>query len=239
MAVKKNIKELKSNNSFKSDMNEAKKIEKERVQADVVNQDDEPSWYHYIIVFMIFASIFGVFYLGYYFFYEDQSNIGNLTGMNNTSLDNNSPVVLTKYPFVQGNITYNLFFHNTIDEIEAMNFPVQVDKLDLLNTRSFIMAFDNYNGTDNGEVARGSTKLVSFFSLVYTFEFNNESFVRTDVIDCSNSTLSEKVITFNPYSERVGVFYNQTNGCISFETDNPKDVVDLVDKLIYGVVKDE
>ena len=206
----------------------------EKVKSDLVKEDDgEPSWYHYVIVLMIFASVFGVLYLGYYFFADE--SLGN-----NVVIDsNNSPVVLTKYPYVRGNVTYNLYFHNTIDEIEAMNFTNEVDKIDLLNTLSFVMAFDDYNGTDNGEVARGSTKLVSFFSLVYTFKFDNESFVKTTELNCSNSTFQKKVIMFNPYSDREGIFLNQTNGCIVFETQRAEDMVNLVDKLIYEVVQDE
>lgn len=218
------VKKATKNKKVSNKLKETSKVEK--VDAELIN-DDEPNWYHYLIVLLIFASVFGVLYVGYTFFYEEEVQIPS-----NSS-------VLTKYPYIKGNITYNLYFHNSISEIENMSFPVQVDKLDLLNTKNFIMAFDEYNGTDNGEVTRGSTKMVSFLRTVYRFKFAQGSFVRVNETNCLNSTLSSKVIIYDPYSSREGVFYNETNGCIKFETSEPTHLVDLVDKLIYEVVTSE
>lgn len=204
----------------------------EKVNAEDVAQDDEPSWYHYLIVLLIMAAIIFIPW-GIYTLYENSID----TDLNISN--NNSNLVLTKFPYKKGNITYNLYFHNSILEIEGMNFPVQVNKLDLLNTQNFIMAFDIYNGTDNGEVTRGSTKMTSFLSTVYRFKFGENSFVRINQTNCENSTLNMKVITYNPYSNREGIFYNQSNGCIQFETNEPTHIVDLVDNLIYGVVTSE
>lgn len=206
----------------------------EKVDAVKVEEDDEPSWYHYVIVLLIIAGIILIPYVGYLFY--DSFHSESVNSINNS---NSSGLILTKYPYVKGNATYNLYFHSSISQIEDMNFPVEVDKLDLLNTHSFIMAFGNYTGTDNGEVSKSSTMLVSFLQTVYRFNFDNESFVRSNQINCSNSTFTNKVIIFNPYSDKEGVFYNRTNGCIELETNQPTHMINLVDKLIYGVVTSE
>ena len=154
-----------------------------------------------------------------------------------TKLKNDKHVKI-KYPYIKDNVTYNLYFHNTIEDIKNMNFPIEITKQNLLNTQNFIMSFDTYKGNTNGEVGIASTKLVSFLQFVYKYDFNQSSFKRITEFDCSDSTKQNKIITFNPKSDREGIFYNQTNGCIQFETQNPKHMADLIDKLIYEYIQE-
>lgn len=208
-------------------MQSAKK-EKEVVEdVEVLTEinDDEPSWYHYLLVFVIMGLIFLGIY-GIYYFVEGK----------NFSEPINNQSVLIKYPYKVGNITYNLYFENSFEELENMDVEFNLNKLDLLNTQTFTMSFLEYNGTDNGQVSKGSTKLVSFLRLVYNFKFDEGSFVMHNVTNCTSSSLENKVIVFNPYSDKEGVFYNSTNGCIEFLTYNATHTVDLVDKFMYEII---
>ena len=185
--------------------------------------DDEPSWYHYLIVIIVIGAIFGLAYGGYYFFTEnDTNNFENKT-------------MLYKYPYKVGNVTYNLHFESSLEDLSNMKYTIEPQKIDILNTINFRLSFMQYNGTDNGEVSKGSTKLASFLRHVHHYKFTNESFVNYNKTNCSSSTKRNKVIVFDPYSETNGVFYNETNGCIRFSTNDPQKMVDITDKFIYDM----
>lgn len=188
---------------------------------------DEPSWYHYVIVLFVLFVIFGVFYCGYYFFGPDESSVVNLT---------NSSNVQYKYPYVVGNVTYNLYFASSPDEVASSDYIIEPSKIDILNTISYRMVFFEYNGTDNGQVSLGSTKLVSFLRLVFHYRFTLDSFYMINETNCSDSSIRDKVIVFNPYTNRSGVFFDRNNGCLEFDTQDPRDMVHLVDKFILNMV---
>jgi len=218
-----NMKE--SKDKIKEDLEVAKSDEK--IQS--TDEDDEPSWYHYLIVILIFVGIFFVFY-GIYYIYEISTN-------SNSSIGDN---VLYMYPYKVGNITYNIYFEKPLQDIKNDNYIVEPSKYDMLNTVSYTLVFMDYNGTDNGEIAKASTKLVSFLKTVYTFSFYNESFIKYPELTCDNSTLTDKIIIFNPYSEKTGIYYNTSNGCIEFLSENNASVmVNLLDKMMYNLVVEE
>ena len=198
----------------------------EKVEAkDVSKKDNEPSWYHYLLVLLIFAGVVGVFWVGYVFFVEDNDS-------------SPSGPIMYKYVYKVGNVTYNLYFESQISELDKMDVVIEPSKYDVLNTVNFMMAFLEYNGSDNGQIAKGSTKLTSFLKFVYSFNFGNESFLKIDEISCENSTRKNKVIVFDPYQNVTGIFMDE-NGCIEFVTDDPKKMVGLVDKFIYEMTLGE
>ncbi len=200
----------------------------EKVKPQIVDEDDNPSWYHYVIVILAFLGIFGLAYLGFYLY---ESNFVEQPAQN---VSNN---LLYKYSYKVGTTTYNIYFHNDPNTIDDLDFIVEPTKLDVLNSKNFRFSFPKYIGDDNGQVAKGSTMLLSFFQTVYRYEFEQDDFVSYNTTNCSASTFDDKVIVFNAYSDEVGVFYNESNGCIEFKTNNPKQVVDLVDKFIYNIIK--
>ncbi|MFW6026284.1 MAG: hypothetical protein ACOC16_00480 [Nanoarchaeota archaeon] len=210
---------MKRNANSNQSLNKKQNIDKDNQVEDIIEQ--EPSWYHYILVILVFLCVFGILYLGYYLFIEDDTN----------NLENQS--MLHKVPYKVGNITYNLYFESSIKNLEDMDYIIEPTRINLLNTLSFKMSFLEYNNTDNGQVSKGSTKLTSFLKYVHLQKFTQDSFVKYNVTNCSDSTIRNKIIVFNPYSDKNGVFYDQKSGCIEFLTNDPKKMIDLTDKFIY------
>ena len=67
----------------------------------------------------------------------------------------------------------------------------------------------------------------------------SESFKMINESNCSSSTLDSKVIVFNPYTDKNGVFYNRTNGCIEVFSRTPKEMVLVGDTLLYDLIVKE
>ena len=223
----------KSKLKISSDKNLSKE-KVERVSAEKIAKDDEPSWYHYVIVLIVFGL---VIYGGYYGFnYIDSTYAKPINIVPEDDFGLNGSLVLTKYPYKVGNVTYNIYFHDEVDNIALYDFVVEPSKIDILNTAEFILSFDVYNGTDNGEVTKASTKFVSFVKMVYRFEFDLESFVMHNESSCSTSSLKYKVVEFDPNSNETGVFFDEKTGCVKFLAENPKDMVKLSDKFIYDMI---
>lgn len=234
MFIMKNKKELDLNRdeNIKEYSKKSKKVEK--VSAESIVKDDEPSWYHYLIVIVVFILVGS----GIYYTYDFIENFGEV----DIPLDNltniTKPAELFNYPYKVGNVTYNIKFHNSIEDIESMDYIIEPNRMDILNTISIDMSFYDYNGTDNGQVSTGSTTLLSFLKLVYHFNFDAESFKMYNETNCSDSSMRDKIIMFNPYVNQTGVFMDD-NGCIEILSDEPAKIVDLVDKFIYTLVKED
>lgn len=222
--VKKNSKDL----EYKKNLKKSEKIEK--VKGEKVEEivDDEPSWYHYVIILIVF---FGVI-LGAYFGYEyyDMKKKENL--------DNYEPLKETfAYDYKVGNITYNIEFHNTFDYIERHNVPVELKREDVWSSYNMTFVFYEYNGTDNRYVSTTSVKMMKLFKYVFNMQFNEtNSFKLASEINCSSSTVKAKVVEFYPYSDRNGVFYNKTNGCVQVLSRTPKEMVLVGDTLLYNFI---
>jgi len=58
-------------------------------------------------------------------------------------------------------------------------------------------------------------------------------------VNCSTSTVKSKVVVFYPYSDKNGVFYNETNGCIEVLSRTPKEMVLVEDTLMYNLIVKE
>ena len=200
--------------------NEVKSIKDEQ-------KDDEPSFKHYLIVIGVILGIFGILYFGFEI-YDNYKEPDVVVDQLQTY----------KYPYKVGSVTYNLFFYYTTEELDEFDYDLEPSKVDVLNTVNFTFSFDEYNGSDNGKVSISSIKFMKFLRDVYRFNFDvNDSFVSTQDINCANSTIKNKVVTFNPYANETKVKFNRINGCIEFEADDPQKIIGLSDKFIYEITK--
>jgi len=119
------------------------------------------------------------------------------------------------------------------------NLIIEPELVDILNSNNITMMFYNLNGTDNSKVAIGSSFLTSFLTGVHDMEFADFLSVNKTDFNCNNSTLGNKYILVDPYSNREGIFYNQTNGCIRFETYNPSRTILLTEKFVYNLISED
>jgi hypothetical protein len=202
-----------------------KNIEKK----DFQKADEEPSWYHYMVILGIIFFVFVVAYFGAeifrgYFYEENQINVSNSS--------NTYP-----YSFKAGDITYNIFFNSPIEILDELNYTIEINEFDILNTQSFMLSYGVYNGSDNGLVSVSSIKLVRFLKARYFFKFPEDAFNNLADLNCSNSEENHKVMTFDPYADETGVFYNE-NYCIEFKSEGPELMMSVIDKLIWEIVKE-
>ena len=211
-----------------------KSTKKEKVENTDIKEEtsEEPSWYHYLIVIGVIVGIFFVFYIGFEVYENLNSNNSNPNFSGNSTYSQTF-----KYPYKVGNITYNLNFYYTTDQLDSFNYTIEPNKLDILNSRNFTFVFKEYNGTDNGRVGLASTKLMRFLRIVYKFDFNPENFVNYGNYSCLNSTRSNKIIVFDPYKESTGVFFNRTSGCINIDGVDADQLVATTDKFMYELTK--
>ncbi len=183
-------------------------------------KDDEPEWYHYVIVLAAFVGFFAIIY----FAVDYYDNRNNPEPVNQT--------LTYLYTYTQGNVTYNIQFHSPVEEISNLNYMIEPTKYDMLNTVTFRVSFMEYNGSDNGEVSVGATKLIAFLKRVYFVNFPVERFVLYNETNCSASSLSNKVIIFNPYTQENEVLMD-SNGCIEVNSAGAENFISVVDKFLY------
>ena len=193
---------------------------------DKKNQDDEPRWYHYLIVSLCFIAFFVGLYFALDYFEKEPQNP-------------NINIKLYTYNFKVGERNGSIQFYTPTDKIEDLDYPIEVSKHDFLNSKRIILSFMEYNGTDNGEVTLTSGRLAPFIRHVYLIDFDPyEDIKHINESNCSTSTLNEKVVTFNPYSDRNGVYYDESNGCIEFLTNNATKMRELGDKFFYTIINE-
>lgn len=216
----KNLKE--KSLSEEKDLSNEKKVSKKKVE------DDEPSWYHYVIVLLVIFGVFGVLYFVFEV-YDSNSKVSGKDDLDDFAKTYN-------YPYKVGNVTYNIKFDYPVDEIVQGEVLIEPTKLDLLNTVRMHMVFYEYNGTDNGKVTVAATKFYSFFSNVYHMGFGENMMINES--SCENSSLKDKVVVFDIYSDRTGVFYDENNGCVRVESEKVEDFVLVLDSLLYSLVKE-
>lgn len=191
------------------------------------DEGESPSWYHYLIILgiLVFLVIVAILISEWY----HQNSEVDL----NKSVDLNDTYI---YEFKKGNVTYNIHLGASTTDLEKYNFSIEPTKYDVLNTLNFRFSFDTYNGTDNGQVSIGAIKLRRFLSTVYNFNFAaNSSFYSTDELTCGNSTLNEKIVTFNPRASNSGVFLD-SNGCMMINSTSPNLLPFVVDSFMVKVM---
>ncbi len=204
-----------------------KEIEKEAKSIEIKEDSGEPSWYHYVIVFLVFFAAIGIFYGAFEVYDNFFGDTKNVEDLKKTYI----------YPYKLGNTTYNVEFHYPIDELVQMTYPIEVSTLDLINSIEIINSFYEYNGTDNGKVTVTASKITSFFKRVYFFSFDADvNFKSINESNCTTSTLRDKVIIYDPYSDKNGVFYNESNGCIQVLSQTPDDLIKVGDYFIFSLI---
>lgn len=208
------------------------KLKKEVVVPEFENSDDgSPSWYHYVIVLLV---IFGgiwifSFIINTYTSYSDVKVI-DAVGQDETY----------SYTHKIGNITYNIELSMPLEELNKFNFEIQPNKLDILNTVSFTFSFGEYIGEDNGQVSLASTKLRRYLSLVHFIKFEQEDFISNLSPSCENSTINNRVVTFELNSTVSNSYVGEEeNGCIRIIAKNPKEMPHLIDDFIVSLLKNE
>jgi len=190
----------------------------------------EPTLFHYVVVLLVFGLVFGLIYGGF----ELYENLTDDGAIHNPNLK----VKLYKYPFVDNGIDYSIQFYNPVDDIEKMDFPIEVSKYDLLSSEEFYLIFDEF-GESGGEVVRVSARLFPFLKSVYRFDLDTQKHIVSGKnISCTDSTLASKLIIFNPNATRTGVFYDDQTGCIEFLTDEPTKMGALGDKFFYTIINE-
>lgn len=197
-----------------------------------VEKDVEPSWYHYGIIILAIVGAFFLVYFGFEIYDNFFSN-------SDVDLPDNRSIYATTYvyPYVVGNITYNINFYYTTNQLDSFNYVIEPDKLQILNTAGFTFVYKDYIGEDNGRVTLASTKFMRFLRFVYNFRFSEENFVRYGNYTCDNSTLANKLVVFDPYQNETGVFFDTRNGCITIQGSNADNLVTVTDKFIYELTK--
>jgi len=209
-------------------MEKQKNVNNSSVLVEKKSKSDskEPSWYHYLIVIIIFGLIFmGIYYI--------------------TNPSNSSPIIVNnnvtkmqtyKYVHEENGKTYNFEFHSPVVELNSYKVPVGVTKYDLLNSKSITFSFLNYSTSDNKFISISSVKMMRLLKYYFNFNFNKNNFQMSSNFSCLNSTLENKVLTFNPYRNSTGVFYNKTNGCINIYSNSSRGVLKVTDKFLLDLV---
>jgi len=200
------------------------------VKVEETNNDDEPSWYHYLIVLLVLSGfIYGIYFIINY----NLSNSDDIFNNNNLRIINDSKIY--PYKHIINNVTYNLQYNYPINILNSSNISLEINKYNLLNSRKIIFSFYDYNGTDNKQVTIASVKLMKLLKYLFKFNFDEVDFQKINKFNCSNSNNDTKIIIFNPYSNQTGVFYNN-NGCIEINSKTPKELVYVNDVFMFNLI---
>ena len=199
----------------------AKKIKKK--------ESDEPSLIHYLIVLSI---IFGIILFGYLgtILYEKYYTIPKLK----EDLE-----FRYTYPYVVGNITYNVELFFETYEIVQMPYQIEISKDEIFQAKSFTFYFPkDYENGEAYNVLKTSSRIFTFLKYVYVYNIDKYDILEIEDIEkaCENSTTSNKVIAFNHRANYTKVKYDNSNGCIQFLSEDDKKMVELGDKFLFNLI---
>jgi hypothetical protein len=230
---KENKKNLNKNSDKKPIENKDKRKEDNKIhekEEETKNiNDDEPEWYHYIIALILLSVIVVGFFYGLSYF--DSTKV-----VKNQSYYVDNPYSIN-YSLL--NYSFRVEYNSPFENITHPKFPIEIIPNDIWKSNKITFQFMHYNGTDNKYVMKVSVKLMQLFRHLYGIPFDvNSSFVELNSTYCVNSTPENKVILFNPYSNKTGVFYNKTDGCILIESKKPLNFVLVGDSLIYRLLNE-
>jgi len=184
--------------------------------------DDSPSWYHYVIIIAGMV----LFFYGIAFMYNTFGPSDDISQFKSK---------LYNYEYELNNKTFNVKFNFPLDILEKTEFIVEPSKFEVLNTNSYQRSFYTYTGEDNGQVTKTAGLVRNFIKYVYDVDFAVNSTLVKD-FSCKNSTLDNKVMIFDINSSREGVFYDGSNGCLSFETKSAENFLLLGNKFVYDMI---
>ncbi len=221
---------MKLNNKKRGDKIKKEKISKKEKSKEVKKENsEEPSWYHYLIVSVVFLLLFvGLYYLIIYF-HEPRAIILN---------QNITKIPVYNYTKIVDGKKYNFEFQTPIYDLKKSNMTDQVSKFTILNSKRIIFSFLNYSKSDNRFISTSSVKMMRMLKYYFNFNFNQDDFQMASNYSCANSTLDDKVLTFNPYMNKTGIFYNKTNGCIQIFSNSSRGVLRATDKFLWDLIQE-
>lgn len=217
------------------------------IDSKVVN-NSEPSWYHYVIVLLVFVLIFiGIYH---FFIVNNDSNNSNLNSgeiSNHVVVNENGTILNTSsnineifsnvYKFeteLSTGTKINLDLNSPVSELKDWNITLGLNKFDLLNSKNISFSFMSYdNSDDNFLISKSAIKFMRFLRYVYGIKFSPNNFASDDIINCSTSSIEDKVFVFDPYLNESGIFYNETSGCVIVGSDSAVGILKVLDKYMY------
>ncbi len=201
---------------------------KESVKAEVVD-NDEPSWYHYLIVIMIFIGIlFGLSQL--------------ITYLDSDAINSSSSVIVKNeskfyYDFEVRGKNVSVEFSNSKEYLNNLSIPIEISKIDLMNSKEIYFSFSNYSEEDNYDMTVNQYKLGLFMRSLLQLRVDGSHRVSTNIVNCSNSTEAIKVIEFLPYQNISGVFFDGI-GCIQIKSKSVSSFIDVEDKMLLSFLNE-
>lgn len=232
--VTKTSKKVNSTDSVKKDKTSEKKVVEKVVGEKVTKTskkeefDEEPTLFHYSVVLLVLAAIFGLLYVGFEY-YDAKTNDG---AINNPNLK----IKLYKYPFKVNDVEYSIQFYNPVSDLEKSDLPIGISKEDLLSTQDFKFIFSS-DSSSHGEVIKVSGRLFPFLKNVYRFPLDTrQDIISSDNLSCEDSTTDVKYIFFNSNATKNEVVYDNSNGCITFKTISPELMGTLGDKFFLEMI---
>lgn len=213
----------KSNVKDPSSLDSKKKVIEEKTE--------NPSWYHYLVILGGFALIFVV--------------ISMIINVYNSSQEIEIVDVLEtdetySYTHKVGNVSYTILLVEPLENLRKLNYVVEPNLLDILNTLSFKFSFGEYNGTDNGQVSLAATKLRKYLSLVHFITFEQEDFLSNITPSCDGSTKTNRIVTFEINSSiSVSGVFEEENGCIRVISSNAIEFPYIMDYFIVSILQEK
>lgn len=217
----------------KEDFNQVKKeILSKKEKVKVESENDEPSWYHYVIVILVFITFLYGFFA--FFSYLDSQHATSLKDLNNSNVKDSNKFY---YNFDIKGKNISVEFNKPKDYLDSLNYSVQVKPINLMNSEEIYFSFANYSKNDNFNMTLSQYKLGLFLRSIYGLRIDGRHRVSSDKFNCSNSSKSVKVIEFLPYSDKNGVFYND-DGCIQIMSENISNFKIVEDKMLLSFLRE-
>ncbi len=212
-----NKKKKKENKLEKNNINPKVKHKTKKIKSQ--EEDIQVEWYYYFIVFLIiFSIIFGGYYLLSLILEGKEIKNDNISFYN--------------YKYKVGNVTYNIEFRYPIKELEKNLSEIPSVRLKFLNSIKVVFSFDEYNKSDNGRVTVASLQLMQIIKEVFKTNVVANS---TSVLDCPNATLKNKIVTFNPYSEK-NVVYWENPYCLRINATNSSNLIYMTNRVMFKAI---
>ena len=184
--------------------------------------EEEPKWYHYVIVLSIIAAIVGVFYLSYQIFFDKKCHFsGSLIDY-----------YKLEYKNEQGESKYYCSWH-TKSTLENFKLHYEINLPDLLNAENLIYTRNLEDENSKGDLKH--SQLNTQTQITFNYGIKTLTDEKYQSYTCKNSTKKNKVVHFKK-SNKTGVYYNKQNGCISFEAKNISQMPLIVEKIIYELI---
>ncbi|MEC8338988.1 MAG: hypothetical protein VXZ40_00055 [Nanoarchaeota archaeon] len=206
-------------------------VEKKSQNLPNTQEEESPSWYHYVIILLVvFGVIWGISFLINMFDSTQELDVVDVI---------NEQTQTYSYTHVVGNVTYSIELVDTLANLEKLDYPIEPNFMDILNTASFKFVFNEYNGSDNGQVTLSATKLRRYLSTVHFVRFDSDDFQTIDNLSCVNSTSVQRVVLFEVNSSLETGVFEEENGCLRVVANRAIEMPYLMDLFIISILKDK